>query len=679
MYRSVRIVRLCKKLYKTIHSGYFSGLSGHLRVYPTVIRDIYDESEKMKVADRMRTRQLTILGEDNFNVWKWSLKYNLKSLKLYECICSPNTGTQEQQDEAMLEIICTLSDNIKIKVSHCKNPYDLFQAIESIYTNKTSFQVTALHMQLSSFKFKNSEEISQGISEIQSIVSKLKNLGETVSEHMVEGIVLAALPSSFRTFVTVWKGMSAAERTLSNLFNRILAEVDDSKLFNDREDSALYAHRKSKRSSQASKGSRRHNQRETETSDESSSSDSDPDDDQDSDDGSSDSDESDIVCHYCNKKGHIKKYCRKLKKDRKKKDGMAPNTPIQASSTTDSIPDTALMAVSGEADFWFADSGATRHMTSRYEWIRDFVKFKEPVKILSADDGLIWAYGSGKIKTSVGVMRDVLYTPKLTRNLFSVGATCQSGLQIIFNKRSVKITAGKRTIVKGINCNGVYILSLDVIISEQQAGALACIQGQPEDLVEPAPKGIPVIDERVTTSKVEDVCSDIIELVEVNEQDEEGNEPDSTCTDTIIGANDANCDRCRAYTADVIKFMRVMRTVIILGLLMYIFIRPGEAATMGGSLKQTDGIVSGRYDLSGIGSNLVQVEDPEEDNRQQEVKHQTSSHPCLTRRTTEAIIWWITINSIGSIMDKSFESIGALFERRLSQPPVSGPQQPSSR
>ena len=56
---------------------------------------------------------------------------------------------------------------------------------------------------------------------------------------MIEGIVLAALPSSFGTFVTVWKGIGESERTLSNLFNRILAEIEDNKLFHVREDKAL--------------------------------------------------------------------------------------------------------------------------------------------------------------------------------------------------------------------------------------------------------------------------------------------------------------------------------------------------------------------------------------------------------------------------------------------------------
>lgn len=121
---------------------------------------------------------MTILNDDNFGVWKWNLKYNLKALGLYEAVTTADYRDRQKDDEAMFEIIGTHGENIKSKVLHCKNSYNLFETIESIYTNKTSFQVTALHMKLSNFKFKSVDAISEGLSEIQTTVSKLKNLGQ---------------------------------------------------------------------------------------------------------------------------------------------------------------------------------------------------------------------------------------------------------------------------------------------------------------------------------------------------------------------------------------------------------------------------------------------------------------------------------------------------------------------
>ena len=108
----------------------------------------------------------------------------------------------------------------------------------------TSFQATSLHRRQSSFRFKSRQQIPEGISEIQNVISELKNLGQTVSDHKVKGIVLAALLQSFHTFITVWKGIAPSDRTLPNLFNRILAEVEDNRLFNQRDDKALVAAKK---------------------------------------------------------------------------------------------------------------------------------------------------------------------------------------------------------------------------------------------------------------------------------------------------------------------------------------------------------------------------------------------------------------------------------------------------
>lgn len=290
------------------------------------------------IETKSRFRPVTILDENNFGVWKWNLKYNLKTQGVYECVISEGKGTQAQQDEAMLEIISSINDKIKMRVSHCKGPYELYQAIESFYTNKTSFQATSLHMRLSSFKFKSSELIPEGISEIQNVVSKLKNLGENVSDHMVEGIVLAALPSSYRTFVTVWKGMSSNERTLSNLYSRIMAEVEDNRLFNSREDKALFTQKRSPNGGKPSNFRKFKSKSPKKNS----------------------SEDSSQFCRYCKAKGHSIDNCRKLKK---KKEEEASST--KKPDSTETRKDHAMIAGGSHVSSWIADSGASAHMTSR--------------------------------------------------------------------------------------------------------------------------------------------------------------------------------------------------------------------------------------------------------------------------------------------------------------------------
>lgn len=58
------------------------------------------DTKVQKIASRART--VTILAEDNFNIWKWNLKYNLKSLGLYECITKKEEDRESSRsDEAV--------------------------------------------------------------------------------------------------------------------------------------------------------------------------------------------------------------------------------------------------------------------------------------------------------------------------------------------------------------------------------------------------------------------------------------------------------------------------------------------------------------------------------------------------------------------------------------------------
>jgi len=325
----------------------------------------------------------------------------------------------------MAELIGTISDKVKIKVSHCQNPYDLYQAIEALYTNKTSFQATALHMKLDSFKFKSSESISQGISELQNIVSRLKNLGEQVSDHMIEGIVLAALPASFRTFVTVWKGVSENDRTLNNLFTRILAEIEDNKLFHVREDKALLLHgrkgirprnnfrkfnRRSPITNRSPSGTGHRQQTHngynlnrssapTRNSGTNPQNRQGPNDNANSPNG---------TCHRCKKPGHWIANCKDL--DAKKKaEGQNPGK--QADTGT---KHTAYVVHQRETSKWIADSGASRHMTSKLGWFTQIEAFEEPKNIYLADSKSVQAIGSGKITIDGGTLNDVYYVPDIT-------------------------------------------------------------------------------------------------------------------------------------------------------------------------------------------------------------------------------------------------------------------------
>lgn len=401
----------------------------------------------------MRRRETTMLTEDNFGVWKWHLKYNLKAIGLYDCLINPQLTSQEQRDVAMFEIISTISDRVKLRVAHCKDPKTLFESIESLYTNKTSFMVTDLHMKLTSFKFKSSNHISEGLSYIVNIVSKLKNLNQELSDHMVEGVILAALPGSFRTFITVWKGLPANERTIGNLTNRLLAEVEDDKIFNGSKNNKVFYTKQEKRpNSHFKQNFKKFNKQ----------------------DGRNKKNIKKKAgnCNYCKKPGHWSKECRKR---------ISEESHNGASKEQKSEKDKSngkhqvFMAIQGKVPEgnWIIDSGATSHMSSKRQWFQSYEQFVEPMAITIGNGNTIQAYGFGSIKTNVGTLTNVLYVPKLAANLFSIQASLEQGLNAVMDSSRVTLMRGDEAILQGELEDGLYLLKLNVLVDKGQSIYLA--------------------------------------------------------------------------------------------------------------------------------------------------------------------------------------------------------------
>ena len=78
--------------------------------------------------------------------------------------------------------------------------------------------------------------------------------------------------------------------------------------------------------------------------------------------------------------------------------------------------------------FWFADNGATDHMTYEDNLFVSYTNFEEPKPDRAGNNDIILAYGYGRINTEMFVngkwipsfLTDVWYVPKLGVNLFSL-------------------------------------------------------------------------------------------------------------------------------------------------------------------------------------------------------------------------------------------------------------------
>ena len=169
-----------------------------------------------------------------------------------------------------------------------------------------------------------------------------------------------------------------------------------------------------------------------------------------------------IRCFYCNKMGHRAKDCRKKKRDQERREkenanGMVANH--EDKNTEETNPkceeDFCMMAIAGKTinknrpeETWFADSGATVHITNNDVGMFNIKKCE--FKITVGDGHSIKCEKTGDLKVLVKqndtstplLLRNVRYVPTFSCNLFSL-TTALSQPKVIITARG-KIWSYKR-------------------------------------------------------------------------------------------------------------------------------------------------------------------------------------------------------------------------------------------
>ncbi|XP_029665843.1 uncharacterized protein LOC115237128 [Formica exsecta] len=121
-------------------------------------------------------------------------------------------------------------------------------------------------------------------------------------------------------------------------------------------------------------------------------------------------------------------------------------------------------------DTWITDSGASRHMTYRREWLTDLTPLAGELVSLG-NSGQCKVTGSGTViidklvngKWQQARIEDVLLVPDIKKNLFSVGACARKGYNVIFDKQSVVLMKrGKIQAVGHKQSNDIYKLFFKV-------------------------------------------------------------------------------------------------------------------------------------------------------------------------------------------------------------------------
>ncbi|GJU57695.1 retrovirus-related pol polyprotein from transposon TNT 1-94 [Tanacetum coccineum] len=166
-------------------------------------------------------------------------------------------------------------------------------------------------------------------------------------------------------------------------------------------------------------------------------------------------------CAFCHEKSHWKRDCLRLKP----KDNHYKGKAIAEANGTkcdDEESDLSLATSSSKnaSEIWLLDSACSHHITPHREWFSNFEEHEEIV--YTADETPLTTHGIGSVRLqnedgTIVTLKGVHYSPKLKKNLISVGTLESKGFEVRAKDGVMKIISGVLVVMKGIHkINNTY-------------------------------------------------------------------------------------------------------------------------------------------------------------------------------------------------------------------------------
>lgn len=348
-----------------------------------------------------------------------------------------------------------LDDSVFHHVSTESTSKSLWEKLESLYERKTAGNKAFLIRKLVNLKYKEGSSIAEHLNEMQSVINQLSSMKMTIDDEMQALLLLSSLPDSWETLV-VSLSNSAPDGvvTMSLVTSSLLNEELRRKALGPSHSQALITENRG-RSKSYDRGPRSNSR------------------------PRSKSRSRGIICYHCNKRGHVRRDCRKLKKEIEEKGEGTSDAKENTAATTvgdlffvSSDKESCLCVTCQDTD-WVIDSGASFHATPR----RDFFTSYQSgdfgiVKMGNKDTSSIVGRGDVHLETGLGcklVLKDVRHIPDLRLNLISPGRLDDEGYTNVLGNGQWKLSRGSLVIARGKKCCTLYKTQATLCIGQVNA------------------------------------------------------------------------------------------------------------------------------------------------------------------------------------------------------------------
>jgi len=346
----------------------------------------------------------------NFHNWKFKMQMVLEERDLWEvasgavkfehCTSTLDQATFKRKSRKALAVICLAMEDSQLPlVRSASGAHDAWSRLEGHFEKRSLANKLFLRRRFFTTMMDEGDDVLAHINKVKTLAEQLDAVGAPVSEDDLVITLLGSLSDSYQFLITALESRSDT-LTWELVTSRLLHEDMKRKEQGGGVDGATHSQGQAFMISGNAKSKGRQAPKTS-------------------------------ACHYCGEHGHWIAKCpvrirENSHRQRSQRASVAQSGDFDSGDYLFAVGvNTAAAKSSG---VWLVDSGATQHMTYSKEFMTNF-KNITPVDVHLADDGVVQALGTGDIVMSVttphgvkkGVLTNVWYIPKLSRNLFSVG------------------------------------------------------------------------------------------------------------------------------------------------------------------------------------------------------------------------------------------------------------------
>ncbi|CAL1399745.1 unnamed protein product [Linum trigynum] len=283
-------------------------------------------------------------------------------------------------------------------------------------------------------KYNEETSLADHLNEIQGIVDQLSGMGIKMEDEVIALLVLASLPESWET-LKISLTNSAKDRIVSmeavksGVLNEEMRRRSQGASSSQPDVLAVASWSRGRSESSRGKANKFAN----------------------------------VYCHHCREKGHIRKFCPKLRKERRKDkiDDSSDDDCANSVEEFNVVCEEEMVNLRAQETSWVVDSGATIHVTSKREFFSSYTPGDFGV-VRRGNGNLSKVIGKGEVclETMNGtklLLKDVRHVPEMRLNLISVDKLDEEGYCNTFHNGQWKLTRGSLVLAKGKKLSKLYV------------------------------------------------------------------------------------------------------------------------------------------------------------------------------------------------------------------------------